>query len=296
MEVVGQVRTGIMLVAVAAGVCLAPGETLGQRRCRPSEVQISPPDAEIPVGQQTPFLPTAYDASGNPCAEATFTWTTNNPRVATVDSNGIATAVSPGVAIIAATTGTGASATSGRATILAMAAGPVPRAEAAAPADTAVTIPAAPVFRMPVDVPPIIPAPEQIPMNPPTLTESPTARDTSRSPGPGSPGTPGNLLAPAAPIDAHLAEEPALLLSHPQPRYPERLRQARVEGRVVVEVVLDTLGRAEPASLRVVRSAHPLFDAEASAVVLASRYRPARVGGRPVRVRILVPVGFSLRR
>ncbi|MBI1723115.1 MAG: TonB family protein [Gemmatimonadetes bacterium] len=288
-------RTGIMLVAVAAGVCMVPGETLGQRRCRPSEVQISPPDAEIPVGQQTPFLPTAYDASGSPCAEATFTWTTNNPRVATVDSNGIATAVSPGVAIITATTGTGVSATSGQATILAMRAGPVPRAEAAPP-DSLVTIPAAPVFRMPVEAPPVIPALERLPMNPPTVTEAPTARDTSRSPSPGPPGTPGNLLAPAAPIDAHLAEEPALLLSHPQPRYPERLRQARVEGRVVVEVVLDTLGRPDPASLRVVTSAHPLFDAEASAVVLASRYRPARMGGRPVRVRILVPVGFSLQR
>jgi protein TonB len=87
-----------------------------------------------------------------------------------------------------------------------------------------------------------------------------------------------------------------VLLGHPVPRYPELLRAAGIEGRVVVEVVLDTLGRAEPQTLRIATSAHLLFDAEASAVVLGSRYRPGRVAGRPVRVRIRVPVSFALRR
>ncbi|MBI1723114.1 MAG: energy transducer TonB, partial [Gemmatimonadetes bacterium] len=164
------------------------------------------------------------------------------------------------------------------------------------PPPAAPSAPSAPLVRLPVDVPPVIPAPEPMPITSTTFTPWPTASDTSRFPGPGSPGTPANVLAPAVPIDARIAEEPPLLLGHPAPHYPEMLRQAGIEGRVVVEVVLDTLGRAEPASLRVVSGAHPLFDAEASAVVLASRYRPARVGGRPVRVRILVPVGFSLRR
>ena len=98
-------------------------------------------------------------------------------------------------------------------------------------------------------------------------------------------------LAPRAP-----RREPPGLLGHPTPRYPGRLRQAGIEGRVLVEVVLDTLGRAEPATLRIASPAHPLFDAEASSAVLASRYRPARRGGRPVRLRILVPVTFALRR
>lgn len=174
--------------------------------------------------------------------------------------------------------------------------GPPDAPHAPTPPPAAPSAPSAPVIRLPVEVPPVIPAPEPMPMTPPSFTQWPTASDTSRLPGPGSPGTPGNLLAPAAPIDARIADEPPLLLGHPTPHYPEMLRQAGIEGRVVVEVVLDTVGRAEPASLRVVSGAHPLLDAEASAVVLASRYRPARMGGRPVRVRILVPVGFTLRK
>ena len=93
-----------------------------------------------------------------------------------------------------------------------------------------------------------------------------------------------------------VVEEPPVLLSHPVPRYPDILRQAGIEGRVVVEAVIDTTGHAERNGLWVVSSSHALFAPEASALVLGSRYRPARFGGRPVRVRILVPVAFALRR
>ncbi len=114
-----------MVLAITAGAIAAPTAAMAQRRCRASEVQISPPDAQVRVGQQSPFLPTAYDANGNPCAEATFVWRTNNPRVATVDNNGMATGVGPGVAIITAVTGTGPAAKSGQATVQVATAGAV---------------------------------------------------------------------------------------------------------------------------------------------------------------------------
>lgn len=117
------------------------------------------------------------------------------------------------------------------------------------------------------------------------------------------PGVPGPVAAPHATqppseglVDIRVVEELPVLLSHPAPRYPDILRQAGIEGRVVVEAVIDTTGRAERDGLRVVSSTHPLFAPEASALVLGSRYRPARFGGRAVRVRILVPVAFALRR
>jgi len=169
--------------------------------------------------------------------------------------------------------------------------GPAQRAPALpAPARPGFSVP---VMRIPVDIPTVIPDPSVPAL--PGVSDWPTVGDTSR-PGPGTPGTPGSVLAPPAPIDARFAEEPPVLLGHPEPRYPGLLREAGFEGRVLVEIVVDTLGRAEPQTLRIATSAHPLFDAEASAVVLGSRYRPGRMGGRPVRVRILVPVAFSLRR
>lgn len=112
----------------------------------------------------------------------------------------------------------------------------------------------------------------------------------------GLPGPAGPPAPPMAPVDVQVVEEPPVLLAHPAPRYPDVLRQAGVEGRTLVEVVIDTAGRAERGSIRVVSSTHALFAPAASALVLGSRYRPGRVAGRPVRVRIVVPVMFALRR
>jgi protein TonB len=78
------------------------------------------------------------------------------------------------------------------------------------------------------------------------------------------------------------------------PRYPELLRQAGLTGSVVLEFVLDTLGRAERGSLRVVRSAHPLFEAAAREAVVTCRFRPGRIRGGAVRVRVQQPVDFRI--
>jgi protein TonB len=137
----------------------------------------------------------------------------------------------------------------------------------------------------------------------PTLTVPPTITTTFTPGVPTDTGAPGpNLFPPGnpavpggSPFESRVVDEPPEMLSHPEPRYPELLRQAGIEGRVVVEAVLDTAGRAEAGSLRIVTASHPLFAAEAEQVVLASRYRPGRVAGRAVRVRVLVPISFAIR-
>jgi Tol biopolymer transport system component len=101
---------GVLMVAVLPGVASA-------QRARVNTVEISPPDAQIPVGQQQVFLANAYDRANNPVATATFTFESSNRAVATVDANGIAVGVSAGIAIITARTGTGATAKIARATL-----------------------------------------------------------------------------------------------------------------------------------------------------------------------------------
>ncbi len=81
-----------------------------------------------------------------------------------------------------------------------------------------------------------------------------------------------------------------------QPRYPEILRQAGIEGRVLVEAVIDTMGRIERNSMRIVSSAHQLFEAPARETVISCRYRPGRIQGRAVRVRVQVPINFTIAR
>jgi TonB family protein len=79
------------------------------------------------------------------------------------------------------------------------------------------------------------------------------------------------------------------------PAYPELLRQARIQGRVLLEAVVDTMGRVEPASLIVVSATHPGFVAPARQTLIATLFRPGRVHGRAVRVRVRLPFDFTLR-
>lgn len=96
-------------------------------------------------------------------------------------------------------------------------------------------------------------------------------------------------------VPAALVQDLPELLTAPVPPYPALLREAGVAGLVVVQVVIDTTGRPEPASLRVVQSSNAGFDAAALATIRAALFRPGRVWGRAVRVLVRVPVEFRLR-
>jgi TonB family protein len=84
-------------------------------------------------------------------------------------------------------------------------------------------------------------------------------------------------------------------LAGPIPAYPPILKQAGIQGRVTLEAVVDTAGRVEPGSVRVVSSPNPLFDPPSVAALRATLFRPARVNGRAVRVLIKLPFDFVIR-
>jgi len=91
------------------------------------------------------------------------------------------------------------------------------------------------------------------------------------------------------------SEELAEVLTSPLPVYPELLRQAGVQGRVVLEAVVDTTGRVLESSVAVVSATHPGFVAPARQALLASLFRPAMVGGKAIRVRVRIPYEFAIR-
>jgi DNA/RNA endonuclease G (NUC1) len=68
-----------------------------------TSVAVSPPTATIVQGATQQFSATASDASSQPIAGVTFTWTSDAPSVATVSSTGLASGVAPGDAHIIAT-------------------------------------------------------------------------------------------------------------------------------------------------------------------------------------------------
>ena len=93
-----------------------------------------------------------------------------------------------------------------------------------------------------------------------------------------------------------VVEERPEVLSGPQLQYPDLLRQAAIQGRVLVQAIIDTSGRAEPPSVKVIASPNPGFDQSAKNYVLRALFRPARVHGRAVRVLINLPIDFKIKR
>lgn len=91
-------------------------------------------------------------------------------------------------------------------------------------------------------------------------------------------------------------DEPPERLSGPSPRYPEMLRQAGIEGHVTLEFVIDTTGRVEASSLKVLASTNRAFEAPAKDVIRRSTYRPGRVRGVAVRVLVQQSIGFTIQR
>jgi protein TonB len=91
-----------------------------------------------------------------------------------------------------------------------------------------------------------------------------------------------------------VVEERPEVLSGPPPQYPDLLRQAGIQGRVIVQAIIDTSGRAEPPSVKVIQSPNPGFDQNARTYVLKALFRPARVHGRAVRVLVNLPIDFKI--
>jgi len=80
------------------------------------------------------------------------------------------------------------------------------------------------------------------------------------------------------------------------PRYPQVLLSAGVEGQVLGQFVVDTLGRVELGSFKVIRSDHDLFTAAVRSALPAMRFLPAEVGGRKVRQVVRQPFVFNRQR
>ncbi|MDI6840660.1 MAG: TonB family protein [bacterium] len=84
------------------------------------------------------------------------------------------------------------------------------------------------------------------------------------------------------------------LLNCVAPEYPELACKAEIEGTVLLEIIIDTLGRV--VDIKVTKSLHELCDLSAINAVRQWIYSPGKQRGKPVLVRLEVPVRFMLER
>jgi len=100
--------------------------------------------------------------------------------------------------------------------------------------------------------------------------------------------------APDQVYEETAVDETPRLLAAPPPEYPTLLRDAGVTGRVMLQAVIDTTGKVDPASVKVVQSPNPGFDTPSRRWILKALFRPARIRGRAVRVLVNMPLDFSI--
>jgi TonB family protein len=105
-------------------------------------------------------------------------------------------------------------------------------------------------------------------------------------------GTPAAIEAPKATADPLTDfDQPPRVRRQARPKYPREAFDARIEGTVLVEALVDTKGRV--VKVRVIESV-PGLDEAALEAVRKWRFDPAIKGGKPVATIIHMPVKFLI--
>lgn len=75
--------------------------------------------------------------------------------------------------------------------------------------------------------------------------------------------------------------------------YPAFALEKNIEGKVYVSFVIETDG--SPSNIKIVRGVHPTLDVEAIRLVKTMpNWNPGKNNGKPVRVRVNLPINFKL--
>jgi protein TonB len=170
---------------------------------------------------------------------------------------------------------------------------PIPRLPS--PADHSTSRPSLPTVDVPVTVPATIP---------PIDVSRPVTTSDEVLIGHGSPtfasgiGERGLAVGGAGDVSdaTDVDRAPRIIGRAPEPRYPATLRAAGIQGHVLAEFVVDTLGRAELGTLRFPELANPRFGDAVREALTRYRFLPGEVSGRKVRTRVAVPFEFRLER
>jgi protein TonB len=120
------------------------------------------------------------------------------------------------------------------------------------------------------------------------VTEDPAPPSGDPTPAPVEDFVPGEDMVEVRPVLDRNGLARAL-----ERNYPALLRDSRVGGRVVIELIVEANGRPREGSARVVDASHPAFGEAALRAVDRFRFRPARIGGTAVPVRVTIPIVWT---
>jgi protein TonB len=95
-------------------------------------------------------------------------------------------------------------------------------------------------------------------------------------------------------MEAQYVEKPPRVLRSENPHFPDALRARGLGGRVVVQFVVDTLGRAEMSEFKIVDATDSLLGDAVRAVLPRFRFTAGEAAGHKVRTMVALPFDFTL--
>jgi protein TonB len=126
------------------------------------------------------------------------------------------------------------------------------------------------------------------------ITEGSVPIGPAVAPVTGGPPMVGGPAGTGEAMDARLVEKAPRVLRSENPRFPDALRARGQGGRVVVQFVVDTLGRAEMSEFKIVDATDSLLGDAVRAVLPRFRFTPGEAAGRKVRTMVALPFDFTL--
>jgi protein TonB len=96
-------------------------------------------------------------------------------------------------------------------------------------------------------------------------------------------------------FDFQVEKQAAALPGNPAPRYPDMLQTAGIAGEVIAQFVIDTTGKVDMGTFKVIKSDNDLFTEAVKAILPRCRFLPAEVGGRHVKELVETPYVFNMK-
>ena len=151
------------------------------------------------------------------------------------------------------------------------------------------------VLQAPVDIPDVIP---QVDLSRKVTDEADfSGKGVAGGTSKGDPNVKTAPIAQDQPYFEFQVEKPVVPApGSAGPRYPEILKSSNVEGEVMAQFVVDTTGRVEMSTFKVLKSSHELFTQAVRQSLSSARYLPAEVGGRRVKQLVQQPFVFNLQK
>jgi len=172
---------------------------------------------------------------------------------------------------------------------------PPPEPEAPPPPDVVAAPPPPKGFQVlaaPVEIPDVIPDID--------LTKAVTNEDDFTGKGvaagiaKGVVGGTGAVTADQVYFEFQVEKTALAAPGNPQPRYPETLQKAQITGEVLAQFVVDTTGKADMSTFKVLKSDNKLFEIAVRNILPQHRFLPAETGGRKVKTYVQQAFQFQL--